>query len=274
MGKKLPYKYNLKRSVTRGTELLFNENVDKTQPIPSSADLRSGYGPIQDQGKLGACTSFSACSVLEYLLNSQIKLSELYFYYQERKEDNDVDTDSGSTVARSALVATTIGTCTETLDPYIIADFADKPTAADDLDAKNHKAVTKYKLTTIDDILYSVGVLKRPVLIGIDVYESFEEIGSDGYVPTPKAGEELLGGHALNICGYFFKQGEIWKDIDRVVDNIEEKMKGLLSKKKYDGLYFIVRNSWSESFGDKGYIYMPVNFVQKYSRDWWHIDLT
>lgn len=270
MGKKLHYKYNLKKSLSRDTDLLFHEFFDKTQPLPSSADLRSGYTPIKDQGELGACTAFSAVSVMEYLFSKNIDLSELYFYYQERAEDGDIVEDSGSTIRRSATVATTIGTCSESLDPYIVADFATPPGSKADEDAVNHKVKTKYKVTTINDILYSVGVLKRPILIGIDVYESFENIGSDGYVPMPKDGEKLLGGHALNICGYFYKNKGI---LDDIVTNIEEKIKELLTKEKYNGLYFIIRNSWSQSFGDKGYLYMPAEFLQKYSSDWWHIDL-
>ncbi len=270
MGKKLPYKYNLKKSIERDTDLLFRDFFPKVQPVPTSADLRSGYTNVKDQGQLGACTAFSAVSVMEYLLSKNVDLSELYFYYQERTEDGDITEDGGSTISRSATVATAVGTCLESLDPYIVEDFANAPGAKADSDAPNHKVKTKYKITTIDDILYSVGVLKKPVLIGIDVYESFENIGSDGYVPMPKQGEQLLGGHALNICGYFYKSGDILED---VIENIEEKIAELLAKKKYNGLYFIVRNSWSENFGDKGYIYMPVEFLQKYSNDWWHIDL-
>jgi len=266
VGKKLPYKYNLKKSVEKNTDLLFHEILDKTKKIPVSADIRSGYSPIKDQGKLGACTSFSACSVMEYLLNKNIDLSELYFYFQERKYDGDISDDGGSTIARSAEVATNIGSCIEDLDPYDISKFADTPSAESDADAKNHKAVTKYKLQTINDILYCVGVLNKPVLIGIEVYESFEEIGSDGYVPMPKKGEQLLGGHAINICGYFWKSGGI-------LNEIEKEIESFLDKSKYNGLYFIVRNSWGETFGDKGYIYIPASFLQKYSSDWWHIDI-
>lgn len=263
MGKKLPYIYNLKPGVEKDDDLLFHQCFEKNEAIPLNADLRSGYSGIKDQGKLGACTAFSAVSVIEYLLNKDIDLSELYFYYEERKEDGDVSEDAGSTITRSAEVATNIGTCKEVLDPYIIENFANTPSLVEEVDAKNHKAVTKYRLKTINDILYCVGVLKKPVLIGIKVYESFENVGSDGFVPMPKKGEELLGGHALNIAGYFWKTKDALKDIKYLLGD----------KNNYKGLYFIIRNSWGTDFGDKGYLYIPAEFIKKYSSDWWHIDI-
>jgi C1A family cysteine protease len=266
VGKKLPYKYNLKKCIDKDTDLLFHEIIDKTQTIPASADLRNGYSSIKDQGELGACTSFSACSVMEYLLNKDIDLSELYFYYQERTKDKDINEDAGSTISRSAEVATTIGTCKEELEPYTIQAFANTPSVEADEDAKNHKVVTKYKIQSIKDILYCVGVLKRPVLIGIEVYESLEEIGSDGYVPMPKKSEQLLGGHAVNICGYFWRSKGI-------LHKIENGIQSMIDKYKYEGLYVIIRNSWGESFGDKGYMYISAEFLEKYSSDWWHIDI-
>jgi hypothetical protein len=50
---------------------------------------------------------------MEYLLNKNIDLSELYFYFQECKDDGDISDDGGSTIARSAEVATNIGSYKE-----------------------------------------------------------------------------------------------------------------------------------------------------------------
>ncbi|HEY8875793.1 MAG TPA: C1 family peptidase, partial [Desulfosporosinus sp.] len=71
-----------------------------------------------------------------------------------------------------------------------------------------------------------------PVVIGIDVYASFEstQVAQTGLVPIPNSGEQLLGGHAVLAVGY--------------KDDMENHDQGVV----------ICRNSWSESWGDKGYV--------------------
>ena len=94
-----------------------------------------------------------------------------------------------------------------------------------------------------------------PVIIGFDVYDSFEGAWGDiphgqagsGMMPYPNTStEELLGGHAVCIVGYD--------------DNL-------------NGGRFIVRNSWGTSWGDNGYFYMPYQVIQNtsMSSDFWTI---
>ena len=72
-----------------------------------------------------------------------------------------------------------------------------------------------------------------PVVIGIDVYESFEsdEVAKTGIVPIPGKKEQLLGGHAVCVVGY--DDSKNW---------------------------LIVRNSWGTSWGNKGYFYLPYKY--------------
>jgi hypothetical protein len=83
------------------------------------------------------------------------------------------------------------------------------------------------------------GVRKTDLL-----YESFESetVARTGRVPMPSKKEKVLGGHALLIVGF-----------------------------KDDTSEFIVRNSWSASFGDGGYIYLPYAYVSSpnLAQDFW-----
>jgi C1A family cysteine protease len=87
---------------------------------------------------------------------------------------------------------------------------------------------------TLNDILTAVGVNQLPVVFGFAVYESFEseKVSKKGIVPMPMPGEQMLGGHAVAIVGY---------DMAKRV--------------------FIVRNSWGSKWGDRGYFYMPFDYV-------------
>jgi C1A family cysteine protease len=63
-------------------------------------------------------------------------------------------------------------------------------------------------------------------------------------MPMPKKGERCLGGHAIMAVGY----------------NDKTKM-------------FKIRNSWGSGWGDKGYFYMPYDFITNanYTDDFWTI---
>ncbi|MEG1808824.1 MAG: C1 family peptidase, partial [Oscillospiraceae bacterium] len=85
------------------------------------------------------------------------------------------------------------------------------------------------------------------VLTGITVFESFEteKTTQTGVIPLPDTLiERELGGHALLIVGY--------DDAKR---------------------WFVIRNSWGRKWGDKGYGYMPYEYVERgYAFDFWVLE--
>ena len=88
-----------------------------------------------------------------------------------------------------------------------------------------------------------------PFVFGFVVYPSFEtqEVAESGKMIMPDKSESPLGGHAVLAVGY----------------NDEEKV-------------FIIRNSWGIEWGDKGYFYMPYDYIldDDLCSDFWTVKKT
>jgi len=216
--------------------------------IPLSVDLRPQDTPIYDQGQLGSCTANAIAGHLDFNRKKQgestINPSRLFIYYNERASQNTVDSDSGASIRESAKTVKNQGTVPEVQWPYDISKFTDKPTPTLYAEAVNYEALSYLSIKR--SLNEFKGCLSEgfPFVIGISVYESFETstVAQTGIIPMPKKAEKLLGGHALMVVGY---------------DDSKE--------------WFIVRNSWSESWGDKGYCYIPYKYLinAKLSSDFW-----
>ena len=206
--------------------------------LPSQVDLRALCSPIVDQGALGSCTANAIVSGLrEYLLLqgklTWVALSRLFLYYEERLLEGTVQEDSGAMIRDGMKVLRTIGVCPEAEDQYDITKFTDPPTPQNILDAGQYK-ISQYHRVKDLTMLKVALTESQPVVIGIKVYSSFEsaEVAHTGIVSMPnEENEELLGGHAVLVVGY---------------DDARQ--------------WAIVRNSWGEKWGDKGYFYLPYQY--------------
>lgn len=212
-------------------------------------DLRPLCTPIEDQGNLGSCTGQAIASAIE-LLNNRNKsyrdISRLFIYYYERLLMNTVHFDSGAYIRDGIKVCFRNGASLESLWPYDIRKFKIKPNSRAILDG------SKRKITRYEKIIDHNGCLDAitngfPVIIGFDVYSSFESIQTikTGVMTYPNIKRERkLGGHAVLLVGY---------DKSRKV--------------------YIVRNSWGTNWGDRGYFYMPFSVIEDktMSSDFWII---
>jgi C1A family cysteine protease len=170
----------------------------------------------------------------------QVPLSALFLYYEERVMMGTVNQDSGATITDGMDVLSHTGIATEETWSYDITQFKIKPPAAAYSSAGEFKVHDATQLESFDDVKTALAK-GQPVAFGFRVYDSFRKIGADGVMPVPAAGERLLGGHAVLAVGY------------------DDAKKSL-----------IVRNSWSDKWGDHGYFYMPyavANSAQ--ARDFW-----
>jgi len=226
--------------------------------LAASVDLRTPYGdsPIQDQGQLGSCTGNAIAGMIDLIdrRNSKnLQVSRLFIYYQERVIEGTVRFDAGAYIRDGLKAVNQYGAPLESLWPYTVNRFATKPSTAAYADAANRR-VTSYARCTDFTAVKNALAAGTPVVVGFDVYASFEsgtwyQPGGTGLMPYPNVGrEQLLGGHAVCLVGYN--------------DNLNGH-----------GGYFICRNSWGTGWGQAGYFYMPYQVIQNtaMSSDFWTI---
>ena len=206
----------------------------------NAVDLRNGFSVIRNQGKLGACTSFSMASIYEYILNQgeptkRHCLSPRFLYYSvSDKNDDGTIIDKGSSFYDNIHVLGKLGICEENLCPYD-EKFNTSPSDEAKEDALS-RLVTKAENVNISHHDLTAALTEGyPIGISLKVFDSFGK-NQKGFIfrPTDKELKSTdFGYHAMVICGYSEK----------------EKV-------------YIVRNSWGEAFGDKGYCYIPFSYIE------------
>jgi C1A family cysteine protease len=219
--------------------------------IPKSVDLRLHCPPVYNQGTLGSCTANAICAAHQFEQMKQSKFpafvpSRLFLYYNERVLEDNVYQDAGATLRDGMKVIAKQGVCEETLWPYEPAQFSTKPNKICYIEAMKHQVILYRRINP--DIYQMKNCLASgyPFVFGISIYQSFEsqEVAKSGIVPMPSKEEQMLGGHAIMAVGYD-----------------DEKR------------CFIVRNSWGEGWGEKGYCYIPYEYLsnQDLACDFWTI---
>jgi hypothetical protein len=170
-------------------------------------DLEPLMPPVHNQSSLGACASFAACEMwFEFFFYKMglpaMSAAELAFYFWVRLAAGlPLDEDTGSSIADAARAAMLFGFAPAESYPYDIAKFAERPPAAVEALAALHKMLFSYVTPTIETIDASLNQ-GFPIVIGIQLTESFQTVGGDGiYIPKGK----IIGGHGMGIIGVFHK---------------------------------------------------------------------
>jgi C1A family cysteine protease len=172
--------------------------------------------------------------------NTLSPLSRAFLYYKEREKEGTTSQDAGAMPVDGMDVLKTLGVCSDSEMPYKDSDYTTAPTSQDITDAAPYR-ITEYHAVAGLALMKAALAEGNPVVLGIQVYESFED-ALNGIIPMPNtATEQLMGGHAVLAVGY---------------DDAKQ--------------WVIVRNSWSDQWGDKGYCYIPYGFfTPELVSDYW-----
>jgi C1A family cysteine protease len=233
-------KYGWKRSLPDHRDLIYSppEHL-MAKAIPSSVDLRSGCPAVVDQGNLGSCTANAIAALVEFLFKKENKpyftVSRLFIYYQERLLEGTISYDAGAEIRDGMKVVNTYGAPHESLWPYIISRFTNRPSSSVYKDGLSHKVIQYQKIDNTNMAAMKACLASGyPMVGGFSVYDSFESnsVAATGIVPYPAQSEQLLGGHAIMVVGYN--------------DSTQR---------------FICQNSWGTSWGDHGFFYMPYAYL-------------
>jgi C1A family cysteine protease len=223
--------------------------------LPAAVDIRNAANVVVDQGDLGSCTG-NAIAVCDYFVQVKEKLpkaalpSRLAIYYGERVIEKSVKIDNGAMIRDGFKVLANTGVARESMWKYDISKFARKPPTRYFTEAKKHKSIEYKRLNNRDlNELKSCLYEGFPFVFGFSVYESFESnaVAASGMVPMPQKTEAFYGGHAVLCVGYDDATGR-----------------------------FTVQNSWGTGWGDKGFFYMPYEYLTdpNLADDFWTLRVT
>ncbi|MEZ0374383.1 MAG: C1 family peptidase, partial [Candidatus Sericytochromatia bacterium] len=208
--------------------------------LPAKVDLRPHMTRVEDQGDTNSCAANATAGAYEYLIKrhqGQHKdVSRLYIYYNGRyMDDADSIEDEGATLHSIIEGLKEYGACEEAsweFDPDYVNEEPDESA----YEEGSSFVVQSVRQVPTDLASWKTALASGyPIIFALMLFDSFDKQRKPGLVPPPskkEASRESHGGHAMLCVGY--------SDPDKV---------------------FIVRNSWGKEWGDKGYCYIPYDYV-------------
>ena len=241
--------------------------VKDVKSVPANIDLRSFFSPIEDQKSLGSCTANAAAGIVEYCerraYGKYLDASRL-FIYKITRDILGVTGDTGAWLRNTLGTLVLAGVPPEKFWPYTDKkpDFDKEPPGWVYAIADNFESLRYFchdplgmNRPTID-VLNSVKAYLAagfPSMFGFFGFPSFNNTDTVGGIPFPCPGERAQWGHAIVAAGY---------DDNKVIKNTK-------CNKTTTGA-LLIRNSWGEGWGDKGYGWLPYEYIlNKYAQDFW-----
>jgi len=244
MGKKSKPKLNIKwygwkPDIPDFRDFKFSAQLKSEKDLPESVDLRKDKMIIFNQETLGSCTSNAIAIAHLFCQMKQedddlVIPSRLFIYYNTREIEGTIDVDAGAHLRDGIKSIAKHGVCDEMVWPYIIKDFAKKPTPDCYEEALNNQAIHYQRIPCDLNQMKTCLAEGFPFVFGFAVYTSFEsaEMAKTGILNMPGRDETMKGGHAVIAVGYDDKEGR-----------------------------FLIQNSWGKDWGKNGYFTMPYEYM-------------
>lgn len=217
--------------------------------VPSSYDLSDHLPPIGDQGQFGTCVAWALGYNLKTLLDAQDNnwttsdltdparrgsAKDLFLSIDKANVGANCE---GTWLIHAMDAMQNRGIATEDVVPYAgLGDCSQSASASGNQDASNHK-ISNYRKINIDvNTIKQYISADRPVGFGARLGDNFMNWNSDevltGHTSFDRVG--IHAAHAMTIVGYDDNKG-------------------------FGGAFKVI-NSWGESWGNRGFIWIDYQF--------------
>jgi C1A family cysteine protease len=212
--------------------------ISKIQTSIIQVDLRNKCPPIYDQEEFGNSIINAITSLIEFhelRQNQYINISRLFIHYNVLQDHQEITVDT------CIKTINQYGTCQESSWPYC-NKIKERPS-----ENCYNEAIKNYKCIEFKELTQDLEQLKQcilsgfPFMVGIYLYDNFNIYSPD--IPMP-INNNNIGGIIIMIIGF---------------DDDKQK--------------FIFRGSFGTNYADKGYGYIPYEYIinSQYAADLWFI---